>query len=658
MTEQNRPNTLLDTEIRLLQAEDLSLEDAAAAVEDAIGRWSEVHELLLRAIHSICSREADAGKRATARLAIRLFDAIQLEPTIGAVGIDVVCQLLRAQLHDVEPLVRWAVGVAEPGDAHHLVDLLWDEDIPADLQNLIGGWLLDHGHAELRSSTQQGIAAKLVALFADAGDLSSTKRALTVTLRNERALSHDLELTERLLKGLELIVQTDDDLDLFEDVIQKLGPTSGSSLQRLLLSSEQRDTWSRRIQLILARGRLPSGTQTSWWFAVAKSGEARIDRLPAGCFAPTSGALSALALRRDLQLGDLSERVPDGQLRGWGRLLAQAYAARPEPGLPESQLRLALDRREDVKQGAREGFLAAMEAEFDPELANNVREVFATSSGKGALDAAMHLIATAHRARPAVEQTRDLELLERGLSRLMRSDWGSRLGGFDLSESASWIRAVKIEELDEDLPIEQRNDTLVVRAAVIRAIWDLSMKYEERLALVEMFVVHELVHLRQGIGQKSTVTKLRGHGLAGETTLLHLDLGADHVAACALAHAKYADQLLWLKDLQGKSLQAFKVGSHHGFGSRYRKSLRLLALRVDLIAREQNLLGRSPDSGSYAFCDVGAWEVLVLQSGPPVRVMRSFAIAEADRQNLEMAASKEDGVALVDRILRRGFRVG
>ncbi|MCQ7029997.1 hypothetical protein MRO55_26200, partial [Escherichia coli] len=70
----------------------------------------------------------------------------------------------------------------------------------------------------------------------------------------------------------------------------------------------------------------------------------------------------------------------------------------------------------------------------------------------------------------------------------------------------------------------------------------------------------------------------------------HLDLGADHLAARALADAKYPSTLTQLKDLQARSLVSFPFRWPQGSSSLRRKSLRLGSLLVDTALRREGVV--------------------------------------------------------------------
>ncbi len=98
-----------------------------------------------------------------------------------------------------------------------------------------------------------------------------------------------------------------------------------------------------------------------------------------------------------------------------------------------------------------------------------------------------------------------------------------------------------------------------------------------------LYVLHELVHIPQGIGSMSTVRALRTAG--GERELLQLDLAADHAAASMVASARQHLSLAALKEIQAAGLTAFPVDRTHGAAARRRKARRQLSVLCDAMVR-------------------------------------------------------------------------
>jgi hypothetical protein len=180
----------------------------------------------------------------------------------------------------------------------------------------------------------------------------------------------------------------------------------------------------------------------------------------------------------------------------------------------------------------------------------------------------------------------------------------------------------------------------------------------ERRALSAMYLLHELVHVAQRLVSKQMMLEVRAAG--AETTLQHLDLAADHAAACLAHDAVPRWKLSWLKELQGSSLTAYPVGPFHTLGSRARKALRLVSLRLDFLAREGRWLLAKEAGDAYLFVDHGpaGGQLLALAGTPPFPVLRCVGLSAEDAALLTSAADEDggdDAISKVDALLVRLF---
>ena len=208
--------------------------------------------------------------------------------------------------------------------------------------------------------------------------------------------------------------------------------------------------------------------------------------------------------------------------------------------------------------------------------------------------------------------------------------------------------------MDENLVEIAAGVIRVDRRALAGAI-DLPWTEEERLAIGSLYFLHEVIHHPQGIHRKAMVDTLRA--AAAESTLLHIDLGADHAAARLLSLAVPRWSLSWLKDLQGRSLVNFPAGRFHTAAARARKAQRLVGLRLDLLARTT---APPCDMGldQYAFADFGpaGGPFLILHSGPPFSLLGANDLSPEDAKCLSTAADEgrgESELRGLDEVLRR-----
>jgi hypothetical protein len=173
---------------------------------------------------------------------------------------------------------------------------------------------------------------------------------------------------------------------------------------------------------------------------------------------------------------------------------------------------------------------------------------------------------------------------------------------------------VRFGRLDDDLLVDVQADCLIVTPDYARTLASSGRSLEEQQALLAIYAVHELVHHLQRVGQKEAVTRLRETG--NEHALMHLDLGADHAAALVVSAAIPRWGLLWLKDVQGRSILDFPTSPTHPYGSRMRKAARLVGLRLDYLMRTQRPDLPLGEGYAYAAFGATAGPFQVLSSGP------------------------------------------
>jgi hypothetical protein len=635
-------------------------------LRDALHAWEHLWRELLEAVAVL--RKAPAPEdRAAAEVLAELWSNLAAASERTSPRVEVGVELVKlgwiADETRITQLLRWS----GPGDAHRVKALWWAPKIPPERREAIrletASWMLDYGTSELRSGPAVGLALELVGVFVAAGDLDQVERALRVALGTDRLWSRDDAHLAHARAALRALATRPGAEDLFEAVVLKFEPDGVESLVKGLLVEDRAHPsrthpWAERTTRLILGGQLPSAQQMLLIRLLVSSGAAAPVSLPPGCLGAAAEALQSF-FRSEIGAPTGKPRS-DEVLCAWSRALGRGFAFQPLTGLPLSHLQLGLDRSEAVRRGFHMGVRDALDAAgtspVEPEdgLAAALAHALDAGPGRGAASALVHLLGLA-RAPRLEGSSPNYRPLERRLEHLLAYDWSRKVGGLDFTFARD-IRRVRIEDLDDAWSIRRDDDCLFVRRASIDGLWRAAVATEEDDAqtLVELFVLHELVHVAQHVAEKSTITALRAHGLSGETTLMHLDLSADHVAACALADARGHD-LLRLKDLQGRSLSSFPLGPSHGYGSRYRKSLRLLGARADLLARQAGCLPNDTQDGAYAFCDLGAQQLVVLRNGPPMTRLRTRPITEQERGMLEEVAASATAVEEVDRILGEVF---
>ena len=171
------------------------------------------------------------------------------------------------------------------------------------------------------------------------------------------------------------------------------------------------------------------------------------------------------------------------------------------------------------------------------------------------------------------------ELLRGVLSRLR----GRIIAGVELDELFRGIRRVRFERLSNEDKVCVAQDTLVADDTFLEEVYTGPGRASVQDSLAVMYVLHEAVHLHQGIGKKAAVRRLRSTG--DEQTLMHVDLAADHFAAVATSKALPGRSLPELQAIQIEALRRFPAVAGHSRASVRRKSRRLTSLMGDQMLR-------------------------------------------------------------------------
>lgn len=229
-----------------------------------------------------------------------------------------------------------------------------------------------------------------------------------------------------------------------------------------------------------------------------------------------------------------------------------------------------------------------------------------------------------------------LDEASRAVVRLVAHGWLDSLEGVDLSRLLRGCRSARLVAMDGDDKVRVDPPELLFAIEPIEELVAVVDRSEVAAAAL-LYAAHELVHLVQGIPQKEQVVELRSAG--AETTLMHLDLYADHVAA-VMVDALLSDwSLARLKALEARLLANFPVSRFHPPRAMFRKRSRFESLVVDSVLREQ-----SPKQKGYFFCEWNEREgpFAILASGPPVELVRLVRVDRPIADAMRRASQDAD----------------
>jgi hypothetical protein len=168
-----------------------------------------------------------------------------------------------------------------------------------------------------------------------------------------------------------------------------------------------------------------------------------------------------------------------------------------------------------------------------------------------------------------------------------------------------------------------------------------------------LYVTHEVAHIAQGFAGMDVVAQARAVG--AETTILQIDLAADHTAALIARRILPSVDLEHAKDVNSRGQLTFPVGNFHTEASRQRKAVRFASARFDLVARRHWRDAESEQGFFMLDFSPGGRTCLAFFSGRSLRlVSRPLALTDAQRNALVTAVdagSVEARIARVDEVV-------
>ena len=555
-------------------------------------------------------------------------------------------------------LARWFVERAEPSDASLAADVLhkvlMNRSALGDALAPLVPWLAQNGAGELRARRRGELLLRLVGTFSNPDRDASLIPALLryVVLNDEPLGAHHAFRREpaHFLCAMERALADDRHQALAAEVALKMGE------ELLARAFDPAGTYPRvqaSLLRALARGAWPAEIASkAWELALACACP------PALTFRTAAAVdLAMVALRSRAGTRSFVPHGPGGghRDREWTRLVVGEYLRIYD--VPSHTTQATRDRLRDVAgsdeiaPGVAEPLKASLDAAPGVRLSRSI--LAEGTSGAHVLAA---IAALPDSGGPSALGSGEFD--EAGvvslLTRLIARPWVAPIFGVDLAAALGSATRVELATLDDEWKVRIADGVARLdRSAVRDMLSALRMNAEEKLALAAMYFVHELVHIAQGIGDKALVSALRSTG--AETTLMHVDLGADHVAALAVADTFAKWSLEWLKDLAGRSTLAFPASPYGTAASRARKSQRLVGLRLDYLVRRHGRVPAGPGLG-YAFAEHGpaGGPLLVMMSGPPVRLVANAMLSKDEAALLSGAMGDgldEARLGEVDRIL-------
>jgi hypothetical protein len=630
------------------------------------GTWVKAPALYVQ--HLAWSQFWEPATRAAAsELRGRLIDKIVSGPLTDAAHAalpSVFNTADEARLAEAPKIVMWLITEAGPNDATMIADLLqtvvWSKDdgFVRDCFPLVR-WLISKGSSELRSGRRSLMVSNLVPIVVrlEADDLLAP--AIRYVLYNEHRVGADgwgQQTLERLLPAIERLLEQSQSSEIVGDLIEACDPSALRSCIDLALRGWAQFRRSRSELLKrLARGQLKAEGPMTW--ALALVGPA-LDVEMLDVTTAREATQGLLGYGREHLAFLIGDATQGPSRAAWGHIIAREFlrttdllATRTPSDLRQLQECAGHDGM--IADGVHAALREAVERSDDPTL-QGVREMLVGSGTETTVVIpALELLISAPAAAPRARKPWGLGHVVEAVEHALLDD-GPTVSGFSLKKAVWGADRVKVVDLRDELAFVVDGDTLAISKAAIEELCGVSEDPEVQRALGVLYAVHEVVHDFQGIAAKNRVSEVRFAG--AESALMHIDLGADHVAAVVTASIFPEWDLLWLKDWQGKSIRSFPATPRNPPCSRIRKTLRLVGLRMDLALRKLNIGGENLTAESYGFADFapsgGAF--IAMLNRPPFVVVKTSTIAASDAGILfEGIGGHEGAIERVDEVVER-----
>lgn len=263
----------------------------------------------------------------------------------------------------------------------------------------------------------------------------------------------------------------------------------------------------------------------------------------------------------------------------------------------------------------------------------DVGEVARLGGTENAYPAAMAAIAmAASLSTSSAHRSVDLSEVRRHLDRVLHCAWLEPVCGIDVSHLLGRMSRVEFAELDRAVLVD--GERLVLNEREVKSVLE---RFDPMMACI--YGIHELVHVEQGFAGGDVVRTARSVG--AETTVMQIDLAADHIATHILNAAIPEWSVRTLKGHTSRGIVGFPVGRFHTTASRHRKALRLASSRFDSAMREQGNASWTDPAFYWLDVAIGSREALAFRSASHLQLIGAATLTEPERELLMSCADAE-----------------
>ena len=567
-----------------------------------------------------------------------------------------------APVAEAAKLTQWLVRNAGPNDAKMVADLVEtlvhsrDEALLAACFPLLT-WLLTSGSSELRSARRAFLVTRMLPLVLRFGTDGQVAATIRYVLYNDSRVGADgwgTQTIENLLPAIERLLVTPGAGGIVGDLLEALDATNIEGYIRYVLRDWPQFAASRaEVVRRLAHGEVKPHDPAATW-SVAMMGPL----VPIELGSPEIAREAAAGLERASKPHLRTVKPSDAEsLANWGEMIAAEFlrttnVLRTRNPDDVRALQQCIGWNEAATAGVHIAVRKAVEHSDAPGLDRILKMLSSPEVTHLVVGPALELLITPSPLSIATATPKNLDHALAAIDEAIGAN-SAAFCGFCFQEQLPGVTHAELDELPDGKAFVVEATTLKVSRDDLGRVCGVSADTEVQRALGVLYVLHEVVHAFQGAAGMHRVAEIRFAG--AESALMHIDLGADHIAATVTNSIFPQWDLLRLKDWQGQSIRGFAPGTRNPPYSRIRKTLRLVGLRTDFALRrlgfETDHLA-NPESYGFADFSPGGGSFIALVNRPPFVVVKTARLSEAKAGVLfEGIDGKAGAIERVDEVI-------
>lgn len=545
-----------------------------------------------------------------------------------------------APVAEAARLTQWLTHSAGPNDAKMVADLVETLVHSRDGALLAAcfplfTWLLTSGSSELRSARRAFLVTRMLPIVLRFGTDGQVAATIRYVLYNDSRVGVDgwgAQTIENLLPAIERLLVTPGAGAIVGDLFEALDATSIEGYIRHVLRDGLPFAASRaEVVRRLAHGEVKPNDPAETW-SLAMMGPLVPTLLAGPEIAREAAAGLARASKPHLRNANSSDAE---SLAIWSEMVAAEFlratnVLRTRDPDDVRALQQCTGWNEAATAGVSTAVRKAVEHSDAPGLDRIFRMLSSPEVTHLAVSPALELLITPGPSSIATATPRNLDHVLAAIDEAIGAN-NAAFCGFSFQGQLPGVTHAEFGELRDGKAFVVEAPTLKLSRDDLGRVCGVSADPEVQRALGVLYVLHEMVHAFQGAAGMHRVAEIRFAG--AESALMHIDLGADHIAATVTNSIFPQWDLLWLKDWQGQSIRGFPPGARNPPYSRIRKTLRLVGLRTDFALRRLGIGTNhlaAPESYGFADFSPGGGSFVALVNHPPFVVVKTARLSETE----------------------------